>query len=231
MGAPPDLLGQVLWNIGFSLCHQLPERSLSVAGYQLPMCARDTGTFVGFLVVTMVALASGRIRRSGLPDRTILVLSTVGFGVYLFDAFSSYLGVRGTTNEMRLFVGLAVGSGIALLLFTVLSRFVFRGVEERPLVTWRDIPAVYGPVALAGLFVYFAPPYLPFYYLVSLMVVGGYLSLVFMAIGALIVLIQDKHPSSRGRAVRLVVGAALIDVAFVTVLWLAHGLTSSILVS
>jgi uncharacterized membrane protein len=227
MGAPPDLLGQLLWNLGFSLCHQLPERSLSIAGYQLPMCARDTGTFIGFLAVMIALLLLGRLKRAGMPDRTMLAVAVAGFALYLLDASSSYVGIRDTTNGLRLFVGLAMGSGIALLIFTVLAKFAFNVESERPLAEWKDIPVIYGPVALAGLFIYFAPPYLPLYYLVSLLTIVGYLSLVLVATTSLIALVRDKTPYSRRKVARMTIGAAMIEIAFVVVLWLAHFLTTS----
>ena len=37
-------------------CHQLPERSFFINGYQLPFCARCTGIFCGFILAIIFLL-------------------------------------------------------------------------------------------------------------------------------------------------------------------------------
>ena len=59
--------------IGYGICHQLPERSFFVGGHQLPLCARDTGTYLGAMATLAVLLAGKRRRRTGLPTTPVLV--------------------------------------------------------------------------------------------------------------------------------------------------------------
>jgi hypothetical protein len=46
----------VLYAIGSFICHQIPERSFYVAGFQLPVCARCLGLYVGGALGSVVAV-------------------------------------------------------------------------------------------------------------------------------------------------------------------------------
>lgn len=39
--------GAVVYTIGSLICHQIPERSFHLAGFQLPVCARCLGIYLG----------------------------------------------------------------------------------------------------------------------------------------------------------------------------------------
>ena len=56
-------LAAVLYAAGALLCHQIPERSFYVAGFQLPVCARCLGLYAGaaFGGVAAVATLSRRV--------------------------------------------------------------------------------------------------------------------------------------------------------------------------
>jgi len=67
-GAALIVLGSALvppaWasGAGYAVCHQLAERSFFVAGQKLPLCARDTGIYLGVLLtLTVLGLWKGRV--------------------------------------------------------------------------------------------------------------------------------------------------------------------------
>jgi len=108
----------LMW-LGFGLCHQLPERSFFGGGLQVPVCARDEGIYIGFVVALLVVafFERGGRRSSGPPPWWVLV-SLIGFlGIMALDGLTSYGGLRETTNEIRLITGLM--SGVAISVFTV----------------------------------------------------------------------------------------------------------------
>ena len=43
----PGWAGAVVYGVGSFICHQLPERSFHLAGFQLPVCARCLGIYIG----------------------------------------------------------------------------------------------------------------------------------------------------------------------------------------
>jgi uncharacterized membrane protein len=43
----PAWAGAIVYGLGSVICHQIPERSFHLAGFQLPVCARCLGIYVG----------------------------------------------------------------------------------------------------------------------------------------------------------------------------------------
>lgn len=120
------MLEQFFRIIGYGLCHQLPERSLFSGGYQLPVCARDTGIYLGFAVglLALSLLARGR-RPAELPRWPFLVLIGVFVAAMGFDGVTSYAGMRATTNDIRLITGLVTGWGLSALTFPMVNAQVW----------------------------------------------------------------------------------------------------------
>ena len=118
--------------IGYGLCHQLPERSFFGGGYQLPVCARDTGIYFGFALglLALAMLARGS-RPQELPRWPVLLLIGVFIAAMGVDGVTSYAGLRSSTNDLRLITGLGTGWGLAALTFPMLNAQVW----VRPSVT------------------------------------------------------------------------------------------------
>ncbi|HEX9092588.1 MAG TPA: DUF2085 domain-containing protein [Coriobacteriia bacterium] len=138
--------------LGFGLCHQLPQRSFFGGGYQLPVCARDTGIYVGFVLslLVMALLDRGR-RRSELPHPGLLALGVLFVGIMGWDGVTSYAGLRQTTNDLRLITGLLTGYALPLVVVPMLNSSLWDRSEptrvlDRPLeiVAWlASIPAAF----------------------------------------------------------------------------------------
>jgi len=86
-------------------CHQMPERSFFLRGYQFPLCARCTGV----LLSSSAACAVYWLYKIPLAAAVLMSL------VMLLDWGIQRLGIRESTNPRRLISGLIGGYGFMTL--------------------------------------------------------------------------------------------------------------------
>lgn len=95
-----------LMEIGEALgCHQMPERSFFIKGFQFPVCARCTGVIISAILATIVFF------RKKLPIWLCISMSSI----MLFDWGMQYLKIKESTNSRRLITGLIGGFGYSTL--------------------------------------------------------------------------------------------------------------------
>ena len=83
-------------------CHQLPERSIFIKGYQLPLCARCAGIVIGELV----AIPAWNIY-------PIEIVSALLLGLPLaIDGMVQYANLVPSTNFRRMVTGILAGWGL-----------------------------------------------------------------------------------------------------------------------
>ncbi|MBP5604113.1 MAG: DUF2085 domain-containing protein [Ruminiclostridium sp.] len=87
-------------------CHQRPERSFFIGGYQFPVCARCTGVLVG-QSAAFAGLAAKKKVPFALASGMLLVMGA--------DWFAQYTGICGSTNIRRLVTGIIGGAGIVFI--------------------------------------------------------------------------------------------------------------------
>jgi len=126
---------------GYGLCHQLPERSLFSAGFQLPVCARDTGIYLGFVIsLALIALLARGRRPTALPSWPLITLGALFVGTMAVDGFSSYSGLRTTTNDIRILTGLLTGYALPLVAVPIVNSQMWRTAsDDRPLPRMADV--------------------------------------------------------------------------------------------
>ncbi|MEW6554032.1 MAG: DUF2085 domain-containing protein [Actinomycetota bacterium] len=117
----------LLWELGFSICHQRLERMLFFAGRPLFVCSRDTGMLVSFFTLMLVlSLLRGR-DRAGTPPWPVLAAGAAGILFLIWDGLTSYLGFRESTNTLRFLSGFAAGAGLAFPVAALVNGEVFGG--------------------------------------------------------------------------------------------------------
>ncbi len=99
---------------GRSGCHQKPERSFFIGGYQFPVCARCTGVLLGYLAAIPAFLMTG----------LHLLLSLAGCLVLFLDWLLQQKGIRESNNVRRLVTGCLGGFGIMSLQLHIITRFL-----------------------------------------------------------------------------------------------------------
>lgn len=120
-----------LWELGFAVCHQRPERLLRFGDNALFVCARDTGLFVSFFsMILVLSLLRGR-DRAGMPPLPILLFTVAGVLFLAWDGLTSYLGLRDSGNILRFLSGFAAGAGLAFPAAALVNNTVFAGDRSK----------------------------------------------------------------------------------------------------
>src|SRR5436305_9106915 len=85
-----SLLDRLRW-LDSGICAQLLTHSFYPGGERLPLCARNTGIYLGFMVTLLTLYASGRGRVQRLPSWPITILLIGGGLAMVIDGFNSFL--------------------------------------------------------------------------------------------------------------------------------------------
>jgi uncharacterized membrane protein len=102
----PTSLSLTIYQAFGHLCHQLPERSFYIAGQQFAVCARCTGLYAGFAVMTMLYPAIVSLRRRDMPARKWLFLAALPMAL---DVGVDLLGIWQNTHSSRFVTGALLG--------------------------------------------------------------------------------------------------------------------------
>jgi uncharacterized membrane protein len=151
LNTPPGFFGK-LDAIGYAVCHRISERSFHIGTYQLPLCARCSGMYLGAMTGLIFQSVVGR-KRGKTPHWSILiplVLFVVAFGI---DGVNSYLyllkqiqpgilpqipNIYIPNNTLRLLTGSGMGLGIAVLLFPAFNQTVWADCEDKRAISgWK----------------------------------------------------------------------------------------------
>jgi len=63
-----DILIKIYGAIGSLTCHQLPSRTIYINSIPLPLCARDTGIYIGFFISLIYIYINKRSKVDLPPD-------------------------------------------------------------------------------------------------------------------------------------------------------------------
>ena len=108
------------------LCHGIPHRCLTIFDTPMPICARCVGIYCGFLAglvlfVIVIKTADSRQQTADLgPVPHPRLMSTVRYLLciavipILVDGGTQAIGLRESTNPLRLATGLTVGAAFGL---------------------------------------------------------------------------------------------------------------------
>jgi len=125
--------------VGYSICHQIPERSFHLAGKQLPLCARCTGTYLGILTGFLALFLMRRwyVGEMLSPPMIILVVSFILImGV---DGLNSYIALLGykpplytPQNWLRAATGSLNGIALSMIVWPVFNSTLWKTTEPEP---------------------------------------------------------------------------------------------------
>ena len=185
---------------GYAVCHRITDRSFTIAGRQLPLCARCTGMYLGAALTFVVLGLAGRRRWSMMPPlRVILVL--LGFVALMgIDGLNSYSHffpnlphIYEPQNWLRLVTGVGAGLMMGMILFPAVAQTLWRDQEPKPAIgSLRELAGVVVLAAVVvGLVLSNEPTIL---YVLGLASAGGVV-MVLTAINATALLILTRRDS------------------------------------
>ena len=222
-----DKLISLIFSLGSGLCHQLPERSFIWHNVQLPLCARCTGIYFGFLFafILLAILYRKAPRRGGLSDFYYGAIVVMGLPLVV-DGLTSYLGFRSTTNAIRLASGAAFGAVLAVPIYYIVCDALLKsGSREKVLgdVKGRIIFCLAIPITY--LFVVVFGPRLP--YVISLLLGMSIIVVFSLTAAALVGMIPvfERNVSSLKTAllpgaISLVCGLAILAGTWALQTWI-----------
>lgn len=92
-------------------CHQIPERSFFINGYQFPVCSRCTGIIVGYIVSFLYSIC---FKELNFVFATALIAPMAIDGSFQF--FTNYL----SNNTKRFITGILAGFGFIQMIKSIL---------------------------------------------------------------------------------------------------------------
>lgn len=173
-----EFINSFIRQLGFAICHQLPERSIGFGGRVMPVCARDAGLLAGFFLILLVLTLPGK-RGAGWPRKWVMAACGLGFAWMACDGMASYAGWYQTTNVLRLLSGLAGGAGLAVPVAMLFNRYVFGASRERSVVDLSRALGI-GAVLSALCLIFLLHPavlFQPAQILLALCIMGTFLAL------------------------------------------------------
>lgn len=119
------------------ICAQLPGHSFFPGGEQLPLCARNTGIYLGFATTFLYLAATRRLRAARLPGFPVMIILALAVLFMALDGFNSLFLDLGLphlyqpVNGLRLVSGLGAGTAMAAVIVPVASGLLWRNDERR----------------------------------------------------------------------------------------------------
>lgn len=223
--------------VGYAVCHQIESHSYSLAGRQLPLCARCTGTFIGALVGLFGhVLVLRRGRAAQFPPRLVLTALIAFTLTWIADGANSYLALVGAPhfyeprNVLRLLTGALNGLTVSALVYPLFNVAVWRDPAPEPgLRGGRDL-AVLLSMELS-LVVLVLSGWDPLLYPIALLGAAGVLTLL-TSVNSVIALILLRRENSaetwRHAALPITIGLILTLVQIAAIDLLRYWLTGTL---
>jgi uncharacterized membrane protein len=144
LNTPPGFFGKAD-AIGYAYCHRIPERSFHVGSFQLPLCARCSGMYLGAFTGLVFQSLLGW-KRGKLPHWSIVAVLVVFVAAFGIDGSNSYLyllrqirpgilpqipNIYIPNKTLRLLTGSGMGLVIAAMLFPAFNQSIWTDYDEK----------------------------------------------------------------------------------------------------
>ena len=160
---------------------------LNMGALRMPLCARNTGIYAGFLGTLLFLLLSGRSRAGRLPLLVLTLVLILGAGAMVVDGVNSLLldvggyNVYAPLNELRLLTGLLMGMALGVFVLLMFNIALRRApcTDQPVLGSWIEYAALLLVNSGLYLLIFFGPATL--YYPLAIFSVAGIVGVLFVA--------------------------------------------------
>jgi len=144
LNTPPGWMGKSD-AVGYAICHQIFERSFTINGQPISLCARCTGMYVGVLLGLVYQLILGQ-RRAAWPEKKfqiVLAIFFIAFGVDGINSAAKLFLQHGLlyepSNTLRLLTGTGMGLTMAAVILPTFNQTVWKQYAPDPyLQNWKQ---------------------------------------------------------------------------------------------
>jgi uncharacterized membrane protein len=119
----PGWAGAIVYGVGSLVCHQIPERSFYLSGFQLPVCARCLGIYIGVAAGGAFVLMRSRAGENLFPaaSATRRGLAVAAAAPTLVTVALEAAGMWYPSNLTRALAGFPLGGFVAFVVVSALA--------------------------------------------------------------------------------------------------------------
>ena len=126
-----------IYKIFSYVCHQIPERSFHLAGYQFAVCSRCTGIYSGLALATLTYPLVRSLKQTETPRLIWLFLAAVPLFI---DWSLGYFSIWQNNHASRFATGALLGASAVFYILPGLVELSYRGGGRGVSATPRDGP-------------------------------------------------------------------------------------------
>ena len=143
-----SILFDILAFFGGGLCHQRIDRSFNSGTFNMPVCSRCTGIYLGIFLSLLALILIERRVKGEFPSLKIVLVSVGAFLLMGLEVVSSTLGFIQSNNIIRMTTGFLMGWFMVLLLLPLANNSMFKKYIRK---NYLDSPKKFWIWILAGL--------------------------------------------------------------------------------
>ena len=152
---PGQPLEWKMYAVVHGVCAQ--QHNIFLGDLQFPLCARNSGLYLSFMLTMIYIYAIGRGRAGGLPPWPITITLLLFIAIMGVDGFNSLFVDIGRQplytpdNFLRTLTGMGMGIAIGVLLHLVLVKTLRKDVDDNQLIlrSWWELLGIMGINLLA----------------------------------------------------------------------------------
>jgi uncharacterized membrane protein len=138
------------------ICAEIATHIFYAGSERLPLCARNTGIYMGFFASLLILKLLRKDRAQSLPPRMIMIFLLGGICLLTTDGSNSLLFDLGLPhlyqpqNSLRLATGLLTGLAIAGCTLPTINRLLWcEYTSQQSIASWREIGVFLAALALS----------------------------------------------------------------------------------